>query len=206
MGRAGDTGDDLRRYIEPFFSQPRNQGGVLMAKKKVKAKAKDKVTASVRTRAKAKSKALPARMNTLSPHLVCAGAADAIKFYKKAFGAVEMMRLPGRDGKLAHAAVAINGASVMLVDEFPEMCNTSPATLKGTPVTLHLVVDDVDAFTARAIKAGAKVIMPAADMFWGDRYGVIEDPFGHRWSIATHLRDMSVQEIRKAMRGAMPFQ
>ncbi len=92
----------------------------------------------------------------------------------------------------------------MLVDEFPMMGNASPHSLKGTPVTIHMTVDDVDSFTQRAIKAGAKVIMPVADMFWGDRYGIVEDPFGHRWSIATHQRDMTVKEIEKAMHRAMP--
>jgi uncharacterized glyoxalase superfamily protein PhnB len=139
-------------------------------------------------------------MQPLSPHLVCAGAAKAIDFYKKAFGAVEMMRLPGKDGRLIHASVQINGVPVMLVDEFPEMGNSAPTSLKGTPVTLHLNVGDVDAVTARAVKAGARVIMPVADMFWGDRYGVIEDPFGHRWSIATHQRDVTPKEIQAAMK------
>jgi PhnB protein len=142
-------------------------------------------------------------VNPLSPHLVCKGAADAIDFYKKAFDAVELVRLPSPDGRLMHACVAINGGTVMLVDEFPEMCNASPQTLKGTPVTIHLMVRDVDAVTAQAVTAGARVIMPVADMFWGDRYGVIEDPFGHRWSIATHQRDMTTDEIQAEMRATM---
>lgn len=142
-------------------------------------------------------------LHSLSPHLVCAGAAKAIDFYKAAFGATENVRLPTPDGKLMHACVTINGSSVMLVDEFPGMGAVAPTSLKGTPVTLHLMVDDVDAFTARAVAAGAKVIMPVADMFWGDRYGVIEDPFGHRWSIATPQRAMSVEDIQAALK-AMP--
>lgn len=164
------------------------------AKKAAKAKAKAKPAAK-----KAVRRASP-RLQPLSPHLVCAGAGKAIDFYKKAFGAEEMMRLPGKDGRLIHGSIRINGSTVMLVDEFPEMGNAAPPTLKGTPVTIHLMVYDVDAFTRRAVKAGAKVIMPIADMFWGDRYGVIEDPFGHRWSIATHLRDVSPAEIKEAMR------
>lgn len=167
-----------------------------------KTRAKAKPTTKPKTKTKTKPKARPrsAGMQPLSPHLVCNGAAKAIAFYKKAFGATEMMRLPGKDGRLMHASVQINGASVMLVDEFPGMCNQSPTTLKGTPVTIHLIVDDVDAVAKRAVKAGAKVVMPVTDMFWGDRYGVIEDPFGHRWSIATHLRDMTVKEIKAAMK------
>jgi PhnB protein len=173
----------------------------------MKTKTKARIVAKTKAKPaakKAKAKPRPARMQPLSPHLVCAGAAKAIDFYKKAFGATEMMRLPGKDGKLIHASVEINGAMVMLVDEFPQMHALSPTSLKGTPVTIHLMVDDVDAFTKRAVKAGAKVVMPVADMFWGDRYGIIEDPFGHRWSIATHLRDMSAKEIQAAMRSAMP--
>jgi len=134
----------------------------------------------------------------LSPHLVCAGAADAIEFYKKAFGAVEMIRVPGRDGRLMHACVSVNGSSVMLVDEMPQCGVLSPKSLKATPVTIHLVVPDVDKAVDRAVKAGATVVMPVADMFWGDRYGQIEDPFGHRWSLATPQRVLSEQEIRAA--------
>ena len=139
-------------------------------------------------------------IHPVTPHLVCAGAADAIEFYKNAFGATEMIRLASPDGKLMHACVSINGSSVMLVDEYPEMGNAGPKTLKGTPVTIHLIVDDADRFAARAVEAGAKVIMPVADQFWGDRYGQIEDPFGHRWSIATPKREMTVDEIREAAR------
>ena len=137
----------------------------------------------------------------LAPHLVCDGAADAIDFYKKAFGAEEMMRLPGPDGRLMHGAVKIRGCPVLLVDENPAYGLLSPKALKGTPVTMHLMVPDVDAFVARAVEAGATVTMPVTDMFWGDRYGVLKDPFGHSWSVATHLRDMTADEIQAAMRG-----
>jgi uncharacterized glyoxalase superfamily protein PhnB len=134
----------------------------------------------------------------LAPHLVCAGAADAIAFYIKAFGATEMMRIPGPDGKLMHASVSINGSPVMLVDEMLEHGIKSPKTLGGTPVTIHLGVPDVDAFVERAVAAGATVTMPVEDAFWGDRYGVIEDPFGHSWSIATPIKQLSVDEIKAA--------
>jgi uncharacterized glyoxalase superfamily protein PhnB len=146
---------------------------------------------------------IPQRMHSVSPHLVCAGAADAIEFYKKAFGATEMVRLPAPDGKLVHACVAINGSSVMLVDEIRDCGMLSPKSLNGTAVTIHLIVDDVDAVAAQAIAAGAKVIMPVGDMFWGDRYGVIEDPFGHRWSVATQKRQLSAAELKEAARAAM---
>jgi PhnB protein len=134
------------------------------------------------------------------PHIVCDGAAAAIDFYKKAFGAVETMRVAGPNGKLMHAGITIGAASIMLVDEMPEYGALSPKALKGSPVTIHLYVDDVDAFVARAVKAGATVRMPVADMFWGDRYGVIIDPFGHNWSVATQLREMTAEEILEAMK------
>ena len=144
--------------------------------------------------------------NAVSPHLVCAGAVKAIEFYRAAFGATETMRLPGPDGKIVHAALEINGACVMLTDEAPAWGSLSPLTLKGSPVTIHLMVDDVDAVVARAVKAGASLKMPVADMFWGDRYGVVVDPFGHSWSIATHQRDMTVAEIETAMEAEMARQ
>ena len=117
-------------------------------------------------------------MHTVTPHIICAGAADAIEFYKKAFGAVELMRMPGPDGKLWHASIRIGDSMIMLADEFPDWQSFGPAALKGTPVTLHLAVDDVDARFKRAVEAGATVKMEVAEMFWGDRYGQVEDPFG----------------------------
>jgi uncharacterized glyoxalase superfamily protein PhnB len=140
----------------------------------------------------------------LAPHLICDDAASAIEFYKKAFGAVEMMRLDGDGGKIMHAAMSINGAMVMLVDENRDYGMLGPRALKGTPVTLHLMAADADASMARAERAGAKVLMPAADMFWGDRYGMVEDPFGHRWSIAETKKAMTIDEIREAARKAAP--
>jgi uncharacterized glyoxalase superfamily protein PhnB len=143
---------------------------------------------------------IPQGMHSVTPHLICAGAAKAIEFYKEAFGATEEARLPGPDGRLMHASVKIGDSSVMLVDEMPEWGALGPKSLKGSPVTIHLYVDDVDAVVARAVKAGAKVTMPVADQFWGDRYGKLEDPFGHHWSVATHVRDVSMDEAQKAMR------
>ena len=143
---------------------------------------------------------IPQGMHSVTPHLICAGAAKAIEFYKQAFGATEQARLPGPDGRLMHAAVKIGDSQVMLVDEMPEWGALGPKSLKGTPVTIHLYVEDVDALVARAVKAGAKVTMPVADQFWGDRYGKLEDPFGHHWSVATHVRDVSMEEMQDAMR------
>jgi PhnB protein len=148
---------------------------------------------------------VPAGMHSVTPHLVCNGASDAIEFYKQAFGAVEAMRLPGPDGKLMHVMIRIGDSPVMLVDEFPDCGSVGPKSLNGSPVTLHLYVDDVDATVERAVAAGAKITMPVEDMFWGDRYGRIEDPFGHHWSIGTHVRDLSAEEIEAAAKAmSMP--
>jgi len=142
---------------------------------------------------------IPEGMHSLTPHLVCAGAAEAIDFYKRAFNAVEQARMPGPDGKLMHAAVQIGDSTLMLVDENPQWGLLGPKALKGSPVAIHLYVPNVDATVAQAVAAGAKVTMPVADMFWGDRYGQLEDPFGHRWSVATHTRELTSEEIREGM-------
>ena len=143
-------------------------------------------------------------MGLLSPHLTCRDCAAAIEFYKQAFGAEEMMRLPGPDGRLLHAAVRVNGSMVMLNDEYPEMGGHSPLALGGSPVTLHLMVDDADAVAARAVAAGAEITMPVADQFWGDRYGVVKDPFGHLWSIATPIwPPKSPEEMEAGLKASM---
>ena len=149
-------------------------------------------------------KPIPEGMHTITPHLVCKGAADAIEFYKKAFNAVEQMRLPGPDNTIMHAMLTIGDSTLMLAEEFLNCGSSSPLTLKGSPVTLHLYTKDVDASVAQAVAAGAKVTMPVSDMFWGDRYGQIEDPFGHRWSLATHTRDLTPEQIQENMAKEMP--
>ena len=147
-------------------------------------------------------KPIPDGMHTVTPHLICAGAAEAIEFYKKAFNAVEVSRIPGPEGKLMHAMIRIGDSPVMLVDEFPQWGSMGPSSLKGSPVILHLYVKDVDSFMEQAVSAGAKVTMPPDDMFWGDRYGQIQDPFGHHWSVATHIRDVRPEEIdHEALKG-----
>ncbi|MDQ7988477.1 MAG: VOC family protein [Candidatus Dactylopiibacterium sp.] len=146
------------------------------------------------------SRSIPEGMSAITPHLTCRNASAAIAFYVEAFGAVELARLPTPDGRLMHALIRIADAPVMLVDEFTERGMLSPQALQGTPVTLHLYVPDVDAAVARAVAAGAQVTLPVDDMFWGDRYGRVLDPFGHQWSIATHLRDLSPEEIARAAR------
>ncbi|QXP82919.1 VOC family protein [Methylococcus sp. ANG] len=145
-------------------------------------------------------KPIPDGMHSVTPHLICAGAADAIAFYKKAFDAVELMRVQTQQGKLVHGCIRIGDSAVMLADEFPDCGSVGPKALKGSPVVIHLYVDDADAFVARAAAAGAKITMPVDDMFWGDRYGQIEDPFGHRWSVGTHVRDVSPDELQEAAR------
>lgn len=145
-----------------------------------------------------KTNPIPPGMHSITPHLVCAGAADAIEFYKKAFNAQELGRFPGPQGKLMHALIKIGDSMLMLVDEFPEWGSLGPNARNGTSVTLHLYVEDADRQFQQAVDAGCTVRMPLDDMFWGDRYGVVQDPFGHLWSIATHIRDVSPEEIQAA--------
>jgi uncharacterized glyoxalase superfamily protein PhnB len=143
-------------------------------------------------------KAIPSGFHTLTPHLVVKGASDAIEFYKKAFGAAEVSRVAGPDGKsLIQAVLKIGDSHLFLVDEFPEMDCRGPQSTGGTPVTIHMYVEDADAAFGKAVAAGAKVKMPLADMFWGDRYGMLADPFGHAWSIASHKEDLTLEQIRK---------
>ena len=148
-------------------------------------------------------KPVPDGMQTVTPHLVCDGAAAAIQFYIDAFDAVECQRMPGPDGRLMHAMIKIGDSPVMLTDEFREWGGTGPKTLGGTPVTIHLQVPNADAVYERALRAGAEIKMPIADMFWGDRYGQVIDPFGHSWSIATHIKDMTPEELEAAGKAAM---
>ena len=131
---------------------------------------------------------IPHGLHTITPHLVCAGAVDAIAFYTTAFGATEVDRLAGPDGRLMHAMLRIGDSALMLVDEFPEMFAVGPNARGGSSVTIHLSVPDVDASFKRATDAGAVARMPVTDMFWGARYGLVQDPFGHLWSIAATFR------------------
>jgi uncharacterized glyoxalase superfamily protein PhnB len=149
------------------------------------------------------SKRVPEGYRTVTPHLTIKGAAEAIEFYKKAFGAREIRRSPAPDGKLMHAEIQIGDSRIFLNDEFPEMGASSPLALKGTPVTMHLFVEDCDQVFDKAVKAGATVAMPLADQFWGDRYGLLVDPFGHRWAVASHLKDMTPEQMRAAAEEAM---
>lgn len=142
-------------------------------------------------------KAIPDGMHTVTPYLTCDGASDAIAFYVKAFDAVEINRLADKGGKIMNAMIRIGNSAIMVMDEYPEMKSFGPKSLNGSPVTIHLQVEDIDGVVAKAVAAGATITMPAADMFWGDRYAMLSDPFGHLWSVATHVRDVSPEEMRK---------
>jgi PhnB protein len=143
-----------------------------------------------------KVKAVPDGFHTVTPHLTVRDANRALDFYKKAFGAEVLHSMPAPGGKVMHAAIKIGDSIVMLADEFPEHGGaTTPAG--GSGDALHIYIENVDAAFDRAVSAGATVKMPVADMFWGDRYGQVQDPFGHRWSLATHTRDMSPEEMTK---------
>ena len=143
------------------------------------------------------AKPIPEGYHTATPYLVLQNAASAIEFYKKAFGATELMRLASPGGKIGHAEIKIGDSPIMLADEFPEMGYRGPRALGGSPVSIMLYVEDVDTFFDQAVAAGATVKRPVKDEFYGDRAGNIEDPFGHVWTIATHKEDVSPEEIEK---------
>jgi len=145
----------------------------------------------------AKVRHIPEGFRTITPHLVMRDASRAIDFYKKAFGAEEVNRAPGPDGKsIMHATLQIGDSRIMLCDEYPMMERwVAPASLKGTTVAICLYVEDADALFNRAVAAGATVSMPLENMFWGDRYGKVTDPYGHEWEIATHIEDVSPEEL-----------
>jgi PhnB protein len=134
---------------------------------------------------------------TLTPYLCVDGAAQAIEFYKDVFGATERMRMAGPDGRIGHAELDLGSSLIMLADEHPDMAFVSPRKLGGTPVTLSIYVEDVDATFERALQAGATTLRPVENQFYGDRSGQLEDPFGHRWSIATHVEDISPEEMAR---------
>ena len=140
-------------------------------------------------------KPMPDGYHTLTPYIVVDGAADAIAFYQKAFGAEEIYRMPAPGGKVMHAEIQIGDSRLMLSDAIPEMGGRSPKTLGGSPASILVYVPDVDAAFARAVEAGATAEMPVANMFWGDRYGKVKDPFGHVWQLATHVEDVSPEEM-----------
>jgi PhnB protein len=140
---------------------------------------------------------IPQGYHTVTPYLIFSGAAEAIAFYQRALGASEVMRMDGPGGRIHHAEINIGGSRIMLADEHPEIQALSPKTIGGSPVSMHVYVENVDAAVERAVKAGATLVRPVADQFYGDRVGGIEDPFGYRWFIATHKEDLTMDEIRR---------
>ncbi|MDH4175930.1 MAG: VOC family protein [Betaproteobacteria bacterium] len=165
---------------------------------KRKAKAKKVSKKVVKKVAKKKVQAIPKGYSSVTPYLAIQGAAQAIDFYKKVFGALELMRMPGPQGKLGHVEIKVGDSKIMLADESEQMNFRSPRAHGGTPVHIMVYVKDVDATVAKAIESGAKMMREVQDMFYGDRTGAIEDPFGHFWHIATHVRDVSMKEMKRA--------
>jgi uncharacterized glyoxalase superfamily protein PhnB len=181
-----------------------------MKSKQPAGKAKRVVSKTKRPTKKAKRAAskpkgvqrVPEHMHTITPHLVLKGAGEAIDFYKKAFGAIKHYRMPMPDGRaIMHAEIQIGDSRFFLNDEM--MGAKSPQSLGGSPVTIHLQVEDVDALWNQAVAAGCQVAMPLADMFWGDRYGLLIDPFGHNWSMASHIEDVPPEEMGQRAQAAM---
>jgi PhnB protein len=168
-----------------------------------KTKVKAKVSKPKASKAKPKVPPVPAGFSTVTPHLNVRDCAQALDFYKKAFGAKETVRMPGPGGKILHAEIKIGDSHLFLADEMPEWGSKSPLMLGGTPTTICLYVEDCDALYNQALGAGATVSMPLADQFWGDRYGKLKDPFGHEWAIATHLEDLTPAEMKKRQEVAM---
>ncbi len=144
-----------------------------------------------------KVRAIPEGYHSVTPYLIVDGAAKAIEFYKKVFGAEEMVRMPAPGDRVGHAEIRIGDSMVMLADENPEMQARSPRSVGGSPIALLLYVENVDQTVERAVAAGAKLKRPVADQFYGDRMGGLEDPFGHQWYVATHIEDVSPEEMRK---------
>jgi len=150
-----------------------------------------------------KVKPIPEGYHTATPYLILSDAAKAIEFYKRAFGAAELMRFAAPGGKIGHAEIKIGDSQIMLADEHPDMGYKSPTSLGGSPVSIMLYVNDVDATAAQAVSAGAKVMKPVQDQFYGDRSGTFTDPFGHVWHISTHKEDVPPEEMDRRMKEAM---
>ncbi len=149
------------------------------------------------------AKPIPEGYHTATPYLIIQGAAKAIEFYKKAFGATELLCLAGPDGCIAHGEIKIGDSPIMLADEFPQMGYRGPLALGGSPVGIYLYVDNADLLFNRAVEAGAKVVKPMQDQFYGDRNGTLTDPFGHQWTIGTHTEDVSMDEINRRFEAMM---
>ena len=149
-----------------------------------------------------KVKSIPEGYHSITPYLYIKGAASAIDYYKKAFGATELLRMPGPDGKIGHAEIKIGDSPIMMADENAEIGALSPQTIGGTPMSIMIYVEDVDTVFNQAIAAGGEQIRPVADQFYGDRTGGLKDPFGFQWWIATHVEDVSPEEMEKRAKAA----
>ncbi len=174
--------------------------------KKVKAKLMPSKNKAKKIKADSRPKKvspIPPGVHTVTPHLIVRNASEAIDFYRRAFGAKEIHRVPGPGGKLMHAQIQIVDSPIFLAEEMPEWGSRSPLSLGGSGTTIHLYVKDADAVFEQAVAAGAKVKMPLADQFWGDRWGKLADPYGHDWSVATHIKDLSPEEMQKGQQEAM---
>src|SRR5262245_21958441 len=142
-------------------------------------------------------KPIPEGYHSVTPYLIVQGASEAIEFYKRAFGAVELFRMEGPDGRVGHAEIKIGDSPVMLADESPAHGARGPKTIGGSPVHLMIYIEDVDAVFPRAVEAGGTVVRPIQDQFYGDRSGTLDDPFGHQWTIATHKEDVPMEELQR---------
>ena len=149
-------------------------------------------------------KPIPEGYHAVTPYLVVDGAAKAIEFYRNAFGATELVRMAGPEDRIGHAEIKVGDSIVMLCDPMKEMGHKSPKTLGGTPITLMMYVEDVDKTVSSALKAGAQTLRPVENQFWGDRMGGVTDPFGHQWFIATHVEDVSPEEMKRRMESMAP--
>jgi PhnB protein len=149
---------------------------------------------------------IPKGYNSITPYLIINGAAKAIEYYKKVFGATEIIRMPGPDGRIGHAELKFGDSHIMLADENPAMGqgHTSATTVGGSPVSIYLYIEDVDNVVKRAVAEGATILKPVQDQFYGDRSGFIRDPFGHLWGVATHVEDVSADEMERRMKKLMP--
>ena len=147
-------------------------------------------------------KPIPEGYHSVTPYLIIKGAAEAIEYYKKSFGATELFRMPTPDGKIGHAELKIGDSPIMLSDEHPDLGHVGPQTLGGTSVGIMIYVDDVDTIYKRAISGGGQEIRPLQDQFYGDRSGTLKDPFGHMWTVATHVEDVAPEEMQKRMAAA----
>ena len=147
-------------------------------------------------------KPIPEGYHSVTPYLIIKGAAEAIEYYKKSFGATELFRMPTPDGKIGHAELKIGDSPIMLSDEHPDLGHVGPQTLGGTPVGIMIYVDDVDTIYKRAISGGGQEVKPLQDQFYGDRSGTLKDPFGHMWTVATHVEDVAPEEMEKRMAAA----